>query len=102
MRVWWTERPVRAVVRRPAGRIEASWAGLRARRRTLRAANHRVLTDHAATVPRLRAAGLVTDAVRDGLVGPGDAAASFAAVRRELRGFLGPALARARLRPPAQ
>ncbi|MEU2545317.1 hypothetical protein ABZ618_07720 [Streptomyces roseolus] len=29
------------------------------------------------------------DAVRDGLVGPGDAAASFAAVRRELRGFFG-------------
>ncbi|WP_189945802.1 acetylhydrolase [Streptomyces roseolus] len=72
-----------------AGRIEGSWAGLRARRRTLRAANHWVLTDHAAIVPRLHAAGLVPDAVRDGLVGPGDAAASFAAVRRELRGFFG-------------
>ncbi|NML48817.1 acetylhydrolase [Streptomyces sp. R302] len=72
-----------------AGRIERSWAGLRARRRTLRAANHWVFTDHAAIVPRLHAAGLVPDAVRDGLVGPGDAAASFATVRRELRGFFG-------------
>ncbi|MEU3609331.1 acetylhydrolase [Streptomyces sp. NPDC035033] len=77
-----------------AERIERSWAGLRARRRTLRAANHWVLTDHAAVVPRLHATGLVTDAVRDGLVGPGDAAASFAAVRRELRGFFARELGR--------
>ncbi|MFE6228564.1 acetylhydrolase [Streptomyces sp. NPDC057854] len=76
-----------------AERIDRSWAGLRARRRTLRAANHWVFTDHAAVVPRLHAAGLVTDAVRDGLVGPGDAAASFAAVRRELRAFFARALA---------
>ncbi|MEV6204274.1 acetylhydrolase [Streptomyces sp. NPDC051771] len=79
-----------------AARIERSWAGLRARRRTLRAANHWVLTDHAAVVPRLHAAGLVPDAVRDGLVGPGDSAASFAAVRRELRGFFGREAGRAR------
>ncbi|MFD4375224.1 acetylhydrolase [Streptomyces sp. NPDC058486] len=75
-------------------RIARSWEGLRARRRTLRAANHWVLTDHAALVPPLHAAGLVTDAVRDGLVGPGDAAASFATVRHELRAFFGHALAR--------
>ncbi|WP_031008446.1 acetylhydrolase [Streptomyces sp. NRRL F-5727] len=75
-----------------AERIARSWAGLRASRRTLRAANHWVFTDHAAVVPQLHAAGLVTDAVRDGLVGPGDAAAAFAAVRRELRAFFGGAL----------
>ncbi|MER5734665.1 acetylhydrolase [Streptomyces sp. NPDC002262] len=79
-----------------AGRIESSWAGLRARRRTLRAANHWVFTDHAALVPQLHAAGLVTDAVRDGLVGPGDAAAATAVVRRELRAFFGHAPARVR------
>ncbi|MFJ6868199.1 acetylhydrolase [Streptomyces termitum] len=71
-----------------AERIERSWAGLRARRRTLRAANHWVFTDHAAVVPQLHAAGLVTGAVRDGLVGPGDAAATAAAVGRGLRDFL--------------
>ncbi|GHJ90542.1 hypothetical protein SNE510_00610 [Streptomyces sp. NE5-10] len=79
-----------------AERIERSWAGLRARRRTLRAANHWVFTDHAALVPPLRAAGLVTDAVRDGLIGPGDPAATTAAVRHELRAFFARALARAR------
>lgn len=72
-----------------AARIESSWAGLRARRRTLRGANHWAFTDLAAVVPRLHAAGLVPRAVRDGLVGPGDAAAATAAVRHELRGFLG-------------
>ncbi|MFF2778284.1 acetylhydrolase [Streptomyces sp. NPDC058052] len=79
-----------------AERIARSWAGLRARRRTLRAAGHWVFTDHAAVVPRLHAAGLVTDAVRNGLVGPGDASAAFATVRRELRAFFGRTPARAR------
>ncbi|MGW0122132.1 acetylhydrolase [Streptomyces sp. NPDC003327] len=82
-----------------AERIQRSWAGLRARRRTLRAANHWVFTDHAAVVPRLHRAGLVTDGVRDGLVGPGDAAAAFATVRRELRAFFAVALRPAGSRP---
>ncbi|MEU9705111.1 hypothetical protein [Streptomyces sp. NPDC047981] len=76
-------------------RLDRSWGallahpGLRIRRRQLDDANHQVFSDHAALVPQLRAAGLVTEADRVRLVGAVGAGAAVRAVRRQVRGFFG-------------
>ncbi|MFD1147152.1 alpha/beta hydrolase [Saccharothrix hoggarensis] len=58
-----------------------------ARQHVIADANHWALTDHAAVVPQLHAAGLVDDAGRDALVGPIDPAVSVPTVRRHVVSF---------------
>ncbi|MFE2107359.1 alpha/beta hydrolase family protein [Kitasatospora sp. NPDC059463] len=70
-----------------AARIEASWAGLPGRRALLADANHWAFTDYGPLVAGLRAAGLVTAATRDALVGTGDPRAALARVRRGVGAF---------------
>ncbi|MFI8517262.1 acetylhydrolase [Streptomyces sp. NPDC085481] len=77
-----------------AARVERSWAGLAAPRLMLAGSAHWAVTDYAALVPRLQAAGLVSAATRDALVGPGDPAVAVAVLRRRLRGFFGRHLVR--------
>ncbi|MEU8619210.1 alpha/beta fold hydrolase [Streptomyces sp. NPDC048623] len=70
-----------------AARIDTSWTGVPGERALLRDANHWAFTDFAALVPRLQAAGLVTDETRAALVGTGDPAGTVAAVRRRVGAF---------------
>ncbi|MFD2006491.1 hypothetical protein ACFSMY_02700 [Streptomyces narbonensis] len=83
-----------------ADRIERSWERFRARRVLLADSDHWVFSDYAFLVPRLQAAGLVTAAARDALIGPAAPAAAVRAVRCGTRSFFArhlPAPA-----PPAQ
>lgn len=56
-------------------------------RRQLAPATHGVFTDHAAFAPQLQAAGLLTVAGRNSLVGAIDPAVSVPLVRSEVRSF---------------
>ncbi|MER5207704.1 acetylhydrolase [Streptomyces sp. NPDC002825] len=79
-----------------SARLEASWAGIPARRVLLHDAGHWVFGDYAHLVPQLQAAGLVTADARAALVGAGDTRAATAVVRRAVRSFFA-----RRLRLPA-
>lgn len=57
------------------------------RRRQLAHATHGVFIDHAAFAPQLQAAGLMTAAGRDSLVGAIDPALSVPLVRSEVHSF---------------
>lgn len=76
-------------------RLDRSWGALlahpgdRTRRRQLDDADHWVLTDYAALVPQLHAAGLMTAADRIGMVGAIEPKVSVRAVRHRLRSFFG-------------
>lgn len=70
-----------------AARIDSSWAGLPAHRALLRRGGHGAFTDYGTLVPRLHAAGLVSDAARTALVGPGDPARTGAVLRRRVGDF---------------
>ncbi|MFE5481985.1 alpha/beta hydrolase family protein [Streptomyces sp. NPDC056527] len=74
-------------------RLDRSWSAMLAHptgrtcRRQLDRAAHGVFTDHAALVPQLHAAGLVTTEARVGLVGAIEPRVSVPAVRHLVRAF---------------
>ncbi|GAA1403419.1 hypothetical protein GCM10009639_48250 [Kitasatospora putterlickiae] len=73
--------------------LDRSWSAVTARsgrlvhRARLAGADHWTFTDYAAMLPRLQAAGLLTAAERDALIGTVDPTAAVREVRRTVRGF---------------
>ncbi|MFD0278200.1 alpha/beta hydrolase family protein [Kitasatospora sp. NPDC127111] len=73
--------------------LERSWSALAARsgrwvhRRCVADAGHWTFTDFAAVLPQLRAAGLMTAAGQEALIGTADPAVALPEIHRTVRGF---------------